>query len=637
MSLRRKSLAFAVAAILGVAAYPAAAFELFGLRIFGSDKKEASEDVIGEPQYYEVELDALGGDETVADALNGASLLVADKEKPASGSAGLIAKARSDYQRLLAALYTEGYYGGSISILIDGREAGQLAPDVTLSDPASVSISVDPGPQFRFGRAEIVNRAPPPADPEDFVFQPEDQGFLSGEIARSGTIKRAGRLSVEAWRQQGHAKAEVSDRRIEAAHDQSLLDAVLTIRPGRKAYYGPVTVEGHERMDPEFVAYMADLPEGGEYDPDDLKKAEARLARLGVFASARAEEAEKIGPGGALPISFIVQERLPRRFGIGGTLSTVDGAGVQAFWQHRNLFGKAEQLKLEATVANIGNSLDPDALTYKLAATFIKPGVFTPDTDFKASVAGIRENLEPYRRTAVVAEAGFTHIVSKNLAARMMLTGEQARFVDTTFGRREFTTVGLLGGLTWDSRDDKNDATKGFYADAVVQPFHEFNFGNTAVRGTVEGRAYKALDKEDRIVLTARLKAGFLVGSSIAQTSPDKLFFAGGGGSVRGYAYRNIGIVTPAGAVTGGRSLFEGSAEIRTRINDAFGAIAFVDFGNVGTNSFPDFSQPLQVGVGGGIRYYTGLGPIRLDVAVPLDKRAGDPDFAVYVGIGQSF
>ena len=623
--------------MIGVAATPAVAFELFGLRLFERDKQDAAKDVIGDPQEYAVQVDILGADEAVSDTLEGASLLVADSVKPASGAAGLIAKARADYQRLLAALYTEGYYGGSISILIDGREAGQLAPDAVLADPASVVISVDPGPQFRFGRAEIVNRAPQTDDPDDRVAAPEDEGFSSGEVARSGAIKRAGRLAVEAWRQQGHAKAEVAERRVEAAHDQNLLDAILTIRPGRKAYYGPVTVEGNDRMDPDFIAYMADLPEGGEYDPDDLKRAEERLGRLGVFASARAEEADRIGPGGALPISFIVQERLARRFGIGGTLSTVDGAGVQAFWQHRNLFGRAEQLKIEGTVSNIGNSLDPDALTYKVAATFVKPGVFTPDTNFVASVAGIRENLEAYTRTAVIANAGFTHIVSKNLEARMMLTAEQARFNDPVFGRREFTTAGLLGGVTWDSRDDKKDATSGLYVDAEIEPFHEFGFGNTAVRGTIEGRIYRAFDTQKRFVLAARLKAGFLAGSPIAQTPPDKLFFAGGGGSVRGYAYRNIGIVTPAGLVTGGRSLIEGSAEIRTRITKTFGAVAFADFGNVGTNSFPNFAQSTRVGVGAGIRYYTSLGPLRLDFAVPLDKRAGDPDFAVYIGIGQAF
>ncbi|MEZ5813045.1 MAG: autotransporter assembly complex family protein [Rhizobiaceae bacterium] len=627
----------ALVALLVAVASPAAAFDLFGLRIFGGDKDDAVEDVIGDPQHYSVEFDVLGDDEAVTEALNAASLLVSEREKPASGSGGLIAKARGDYQRLLAALYTEGYYGGSISILIDGREAGQLAPDANLPDPATVVISVDPGPLFHFGRAEIVNRAPSTDDPDDKVAAPEDEGFAPGEVARSGKIKRAGRLAVEAWRQQGHAKAKVAERRVEAAHDRNVLDTILTLRPGRKAYYGPVTVEGNDRMDPEFVAYMADLPPGGEYDPDDLKRAEERLARLGVFASARTEEAEAIGPDGILPISIVVQERLRRRFGVGGTFSTVDGLGLQAFWQHRNLFGRAEQLKLEATVANIGNSLDPDALTYKLAAMFLKPGVFTPDTNFVAQVIGIRESIDPYVRTAAIAEAGYTHIASKNLSLRMMARVEHARFTDATFGRRDFTMAGLVAGATWDSRDVKNDATEGFYADVEVEPFHEFNFANTVMRGTAEVRAYAALDAGDRFVLAGRIKAGMLAGAPIAQTPPDKLFFAGGGGSVRGYGYRNIGIVTPAGTVTGGRSVIEGSAEIRTRINEAFGAVAFVDFGTVGINSFPDFSQPVRVGVGGGIRYYTGLGPLRLDVAVPLNRRAGDPSFAVYVGIGQAF
>ncbi len=623
--------------MIGITADPAAAFELFGVRIFGGGDKDAVEDVIGEPQNYEVQIDVLGSDDAVTDALANASQLLTDQNKPASGSAGLIAKARADYQRLLAALYTEGHYGGSISIKVDGQEAGRLAPDATLSDPASVFISVDPGPQFRFGQAEIVNAAPATADPDDFVARPEEEGFASGEIARSGEIKKAGRLAVEAWRQQGFAKAKVSKRRIEAAHDQNLLDAILTIRPGRKAYYGPVTVEGNDRMDPEFIAYMADLPPNGEYDPDDLKRAEERLARLGVFSTARAEEAEQIGSGGSLPIAFIVQEQLPRHFGIGGTFSTTDGAGIQAFWQHRNLAGKAERLRVDASVASTSSSFDLDSLSYRIGASFVKPGVFTPDTNFVASVNGIRENLKAYDRTAVLAEMGFTRIISKNLMARAKLTGEYAKFSDPVFAKREFTTVGFVGGITFDSRDNKTDPAHGYYADAELQPFHEFNFGNTAIRGTVEGRIYRAFDRQERAVLAARLKAGFLAGSPISQTAPDKLFFAGGGGSVRGYAYRNIGVATPIGFVTGGRSLVEGSVELRTRINEAFGAVAFVDMGNVSASSFPDFAQKTRFGVGAGVRYYTGLGPIRLDFAVPLNKQAGDPDFSIYIGLGQAF
>src|SRR5690606_10184058 len=170
----------------------------------------------------------------------------------------------------------------------------------------------------------------------------------------------------------------------------------------------------------------------------------------------------------------------------------------------------------------------------------------------------------------------------------------------------------------------------------TLEPFYEFNYGNAAVRFTAEGRAYYGFDAEDRVVIAGRLKIGSIGGAPIDEVAPDKLFFAGGGGSVRGYAYRNIGIETPNGVV-GGRSLIEGSAELRARVTDSIGVVSFVDAGYVGADTFPQFSEDLRLGVGGGLRYLTGLGPIRLDAAVPLDPRSGDPDFAFYVGIGQAF
>ena len=218
-------------------------------------------------------------------------------------------------------------------------------------------VTVDPGPLFHFGQAEIVNQAPPPARQRRRGRPAGEEGFRArARLARSGVVLQAERLSVEAWRQQGHAKAEVIERRVEAAHDSDTLDATLVVEPGRRAVYGPTSVQGTERMDPAFVAYMADLPVGQEFDPDDIKRANTRLARLDVFRAQRIEEGAAIGADGQLPISVIVQERLPRRFGIGGSYSTLDGAGIEAYWVHRNLFGKAERLRFDAKVAGIGKT-----------------------------------------------------------------------------------------------------------------------------------------------------------------------------------------------------------------------------------------------------------------------------------------
>lgn len=631
-----------------MAATPTRAFELFGIKIFERENEADPEDVIGEPQRYTIDFVVEGGDEELEEAYQRASDLWGDREEPASGAAGLIAKARSDYRRLLLASYAVARYGPTVSIRIDGREAAELAPDAELPDPASVVVAVEPGPEFRFGETVISERAPPPVDEDDEVEAPEEVGFVTGEPARSGAIVTAARLSVEAWREQGRPKAEVVEERIEAAHDENLVDVMLGIEPGPLAVYGPIGVRGAERMDPEFVAFMTGLEPGREYDPDDLERASERLARLDVFRTARLEEAEAVGPDGALPITVVVQERPLRRFGVGASYSTVDGAGVEAYWLHRNLFGRAERLRVEGRVAGIGaNFVDEDReatdLTYRLGASFLKPGIYTPDTDFTASLFGEREVLDPYTRTGVNGEVGVTQIFDEDLSGRLLVQAGYNRFEEEAFDReRDFAHLGLLGGLVLDRRDDPANATEGYYLEATAEPFYEFEYGNPTLRLVTEGRAYLGFGEDEPFVLAGRLRLGSIFGPPLDEIAPDKLFFAGGGGSVRGYAFRSIGLPVfedgeDTGDVTGGRSLVEASVEARVRVTDTIGVVGFVDAGYVGENAFPEFDEDVKIGAGAGLRYLTGFGPIRLDVAVPLDAREDDPDFAFYVGIGQAF
>src|SRR5690606_9149109 len=139
------------------------------------------------------------------------------------------------------------------------------------------------------------------------------------------------------------------------------------------ARYGPLRVTGNERMDARFIAYMANLPEGERFDPDDIRAAEDRLGRLGVFSSIRLEEAEEIGPDGQLPFTLTVDERRLRTFGFGLTLSTLDGIGVSAYAMHRNLFGRAERLRFDFSVAGIGNTTDATDLDYNVGLSFTRP------------------------------------------------------------------------------------------------------------------------------------------------------------------------------------------------------------------------------------------------------------------------
>ncbi|WP_371739525.1 autotransporter assembly complex family protein [Bartonella sp. HY038] len=623
----------------------AQAFDLFGIHLWGKKEVKVDPDMIGTPKYYEVEVkSAAGSPEEGESTAKDASSLVAEEDKAASGSAGLLARAKGDYNKILAALYAEGRYGGVISITIDGKEASDFPIDAEFPDHTKIVITVDSGPEYKFSRAAVHELAPPTNDPKDKVPLPVDQGYGVGDVAKSGTVFKAEALAVEGWRQQGYAKAKVTNREVVADHANNTIDAVIDIDQGRLAHLGPLTVSNiskRARMDSAFVAWMTGLKEGQEYDPDDIKKANKRLARLEVFRAANVREADEIEADGSLPLNLVLDERPPRRYGVGANYSTLDGAGFEAYWMHRNLFGRAERLRFDAKISGIGgsqsDSYNPQNYSYLLGTTFTKPGVFTPDTDFITSLKGEREVVDNYTATGVYLQTGFTHMFNDELSGRIYANAARIRSKDDYYGARNFTTMGLLGGLLYDNRNDKTDPSSGFYGEVVLEPVYEAEYGNFIGKGTVEGRTYYALDKRNRYVLAGRVKVGSIVGPDASQIPSNMLFFAGGGGSVRGYGYRNIGVKKETGDIVGGRSLVEGSLEARGMITESLGLVGFVDAGVVGENSYPDFDENTKIGAGVGVRYKTGLGPLRFDVAMPTKRESGDPKLGFYIGIGQAF
>ncbi len=632
LSLRVFALALtAASAFAMVPATEARAFSLFGLTLFEDEADAAAKAVIADPRAYEVTV-TVSGDDGLADTIRNASALWDGREAPASGAAGLLATARSDYRRIQATLYNAGYYGGAISILVDGREAAQLAPDATLADPIKVSVAVTTGPLFRFGNAEIVNAAPTAGSAT-----PAGIGFAPGEIAAAGTVRKAALLAVEDWRQRGHPKAEVSNKAVTADHRTNVLDAVLTVTPGQQAVIGAISVDGASTVDAEFIVRQTGLVPGKVYDPDDLVRAREQLAALDVFNSIKIEEADAIGPDGTLPLTIRVQERKPRRAGAGASFSTTDGLGVETFFLHRNLFGQGERLKLTAKLAGIAYPLNSADFDYYFGGSFTKPGIITADTDLHFDLTAQRTVLTRYTETSLNARLALSRAFTAQISGEAGIEVERSNFNDNVYGTRDFALYGVYGGLTYDTRDNATDPTQGFYANVTAEPFYEAQFGNTGLLLEGEARGYLGFGDDDRFVLAGRIKAGLLYGPPIAETPPNKLFFAGGGGSVRGYSYRSIGVDGPGGTVTGGKFVTEASVEARMKFSDTLGAVGFVDAGYVTADNFVGLSDGTRFGAGVGIRYYTGFGPLRLDVAVPLNKRDGDPDFALYAGIGQSF
>jgi translocation and assembly module TamA len=625
------SLAAAVAAV--VAAPSASGFELFGLKVFETDESEVA--VVPNAQPYTLNFSVGGEDEKIAEAIEDASTLKREEARPPPGAAGLIARARGDYGRILAALYANGRYGGTIRILVEGRPVEELRPDAVLPATASVSVAVDPGPVFTFGAIEIEGLPEGPMTREDRrALHLQDWELKQGGVARSGAVlDTEGRL-IELWRQRGFPLARIARRDIVADHRTLAVDVTLVADPGPAATLGIVEVTGAERMDPEFVHWMTGIRPGEPYDPDVLADARDRLQRLGVFSSVSVVEGDAVGPSGMLPVSFNLSERKRRVIGGGASYSTIDGAALEAYWAHRNLFGRAESLRFDASVSHIA-AQDLGDLSYLLGLTFRKPGVLTPDTDMTLQLVGEREFVDAYETRQVAAKIGLEHRFTRTLTGRTALNVEASN-VDDAFGDNEYAIVSLPSQIEYDGRDNKLNPTEGLRGTFAAEPLMEVTRGTLAIvaKGTLSG--YLALDERDRMVLAARAGLGSIVGASLADIPADRRFYLGGGGSIRGFEYRSVG-PRIGGDVVGGLSYWEASLELRLRITERFGVVPFIDAGAAYEDSAPDFSEEVRVGAGIGIRYFTSLGPLRFDIAVPLNPQGGDDGVAFYVGLGQAF
>ncbi|MFM2388902.1 MAG: hypothetical protein RLZZ437_457 [Pseudomonadota bacterium] len=569
----------------------------------------------------------ISGDEDLADDLRRASVLLATQNAGETTAQDLFAAARGEYARLIGALYAKGYFAPVIRVQINGREAGAIAP---LDAPAvidTVTVTVDPGPRFAFSRATVAPLAPGTTLPPD---------FRTGLPAESGLVQDAVGAAVDGWRNLGHAKASPSGQNIVADHNNATLSAEVTLDPGPRLRFGPLTVNGLTRMSERRTRKIAGLPEGEVFSPEELALAAERLRRTGVFRSVvLSEDAAIIAPD-LVGITAELSEEKPKRYSIGAEIASFEGLTLSGYWLHRNLLGGAERFTIDTEITNIG--AQTSGVDYSLGVTLDRPATLTADTTLGLNAAIAHVDEEDYRANSATIGFGFNHIFSRTLTARVGLQYDYLSGRDDS-GDFLYRNLGLPLGVTWDRRDSPTDATRGFYIDAEIKPWQGFGITDSGARLAFDGRIYQGFGADNRLVLAARLQMGAIYGARLLGTPRDDLFYSGGGGTVRGQPYQSLGVnVLRSGTSfsTGGTRFAATSLEARVRVSERIGVVGFVDAGSVGISGFADSSSDWHAGAGLGLRYATGFGPIRLDVAAPVRGNTGD-GVQVYVGIGQSF
>ncbi len=537
----------------------------------------------------------------------------------------LVAMAQTDYARILAALYAQGHYGGTVSIKLDGREAALIGPFDVPETIRDVVVLVEPGPVFAFGALTIG-----PLPPETTL----PASLAAGAPAASGVITEAVTAAIAAWRDAGHPLAAVASQRITARHSAAVLDLDIRLDPGPLATIGPLNLANTSRVSPERIRAIAGLSTGTTYAPVLIDEAANRLRQSGAFSSVAITEGTALLPDGGLPLTAELADAPPRRLGYGIEYDSSAGLGLSAFWMHRNLLGGAERLRLDGAVTGIGGAGQPDAA---LSAELRRPATFSPRVDLTARVA-LDHRIGPDGATDdLTLGASLTRRIWRDLNATAGVELRAAHEVNA-FGSRNYVLAALPVTGVLDRRDNALDPHSGFYADLHLTPFALPQDGALGVRLMAEGRYYRPLG--DSLILAVRGLAGSVAGVDILTAPDDYLFLSGGGGSLRGISYQSLGVEVTQGPITalrGGRSMLGASLELRADIAGAWGAVGFLDWAMVGPDPIPGAGDVMAAGAGFGIRYDTGIGPIRLDVATPVIGANAFGDVQIYLGIGQSF
>jgi translocation and assembly module TamA len=543
------------------------------------------------------------------------------RQSPPDSALLLENRAEEDRASFLKVFSSDGHFAATVDASVD-----------TSVSPAVLTFHLVPGPRFNLDSVRFLlpdgREAPASAVPD-----PAGLGLaVPGPFAAKAVVDAEDRLAAYP-RRHGHPFAKVTHRQVTADFASHEVAVVWTLDPGPRANFGPVSYAGLASVKEGFLAGLVPWSQGDPYDLDLLARYRKKLSGLDLFASVQVEPGDAVAPDGQVPVVVTVTERKHRTIKGGVDYKTDEGPGANLGWEHRNLFGGGEKLSISASASAIERNGE---------ATFEKPDCITPKELFRVKAKVADEDKKAYKgqngtATAVVRRQ-FTDAFSAGAGlgyrtSRIEEDKSRPWDNDTRYG---FVFVPLEAGL--DTRDDVLDPHKGVVTSLSLAPY----FGTEAkspdfLRPEASVASYWHVAEKPGLILAMRAAGGANFGADRQDISPDLRFFAGGSGSIRGYGYQSVGPMRGKTPV-GGASVLTFSTELRLRLTELIGVVPFLDGGTAFAESLPPYHQPLMLGAGLGLRVYTPIGPVRVDVATPLARRKDIDDIVqFYCSIGQSF
>lgn len=565
---------------------------------------------------YEVSIEGIDNRMLRTSLENISNTVTLRRERLPATKAMLRRRVEKDVPRLIMALKAEGYYGAKVTADVD-----------TDAEPVRVTFRVDPGTAYLLKSVEIQT-----AEGETVLGMelpdPASVGLRAGERTPAQAIIDAQGKILGGLAKDGFPFAKIVKRDVLVDHAEHAVSVTYRLQPGPRARFGATKITGLVSVDEELVRKKIPWQVNDLYNADLLQEAQGRLNALGLFSIVRVTHAKALDEAGRLPIAIAVSERRHRSVGAGIGYKTDEGLNVKTSWEHRNLFSGGERLRLSAGASDFTRAAEGE---------FRKPAFWRDDQALRLSLRMAEDQPDAYTSKSLRSSVLIDRDLTTRLTVGAGMAFKASRVVQLE-DEEHFSLVSLPMYMEWDTSDDVLDPTRGGRLSLQLAPNQDIVETDLSfVKGLVTTSRYVQLSRVPSLVLAGKLALGAITGSERDAIPADERFYAGGGGSIRGYPYQTVGPIEQDEPL-GGRSLLEISMEVRWKITEQFGLVAFWDGGSAFRGTRLDSGEDLRWGAGAGLRYFTSVGPLRLDIGIPLNRRPDvDDHFQLYVSLGQAF
>lgn len=567
----------------------------------------------------------------ITELLHSASQLIILQSSPPTTNVGLRRRAESDLNNIVKVLHSQAYYNAHVTIDYDFE-----------SDPVLVTINIDKGPVYPI--EEFYMLPEPNAKKYSFPYSSvslADMGVCIGEPAYTETILSAENSLEQLMNDQGYPYANVTNREVIADQKTKTISVALFVDSGPKLQFGEVKIAGNSRVRKRFFRKKIAWCEGDIYSPQKVQCTQNELELSSLFSSVSIvlpdEPPENEGP---VPITIEVKEGKPRSIGFGVNYETNRGPGFGANWEHRNLTGIGDRF-----------SVTGDFWYDKqfARASYVIPDFGTKNQKLIWTADYLRERDVGYHEKSYSFGGTIARQVNCNLQFSYGLMYQHLINTDIHERKRHqsqktddetFNLIKSPISFNWNYSNNILDPTNGYRLKLRAIP--AYNFTHKQIFYDINiftASYYQPLDPCERFVLAGQVTLGAIFGPQKDLIPRSELFDAGTDKLLRGYKYKTVSPLDNTNKPTGGRSMMIYNLEYRIRQNNEIGWVLFWDFGNVYSKRLPDLNKKILHSVGVGFRYFTPVGPVRIDIGFPLDRRChvDKSRYQGYLSFGQSF